>query len=153
MSTSTQKYANDTALFLIRLVLAAVFFYHGGQKLFGWFGGYGLNGTAGWMASIGIPFPSLSAFLAGFTEFAGALVLLVGTGTRLAAIPMAFTMLVAILTAHRSTFGAQAGGMEYALTLGVVLVALALTGPGGFTVARLAPRHVHGAESLAPRTV
>ena len=118
-------------------VLAAVFVFHGSQKLFGWFGGYGIEGTAGFMQTIGIPFPTLSALLAGVTEFAGGIVLLLGTGTRIAAIPMAFTMLVAIATVHRGGFNAQSGGMEYPLTLGVVLLALALMGPGHFTVAGL----------------
>ena len=137
MRTTTQKRATDTALFMIRTVLAAVFVFHGSQELFGWFGGYGIEGTAGFMQTIGIPFPTLSALLAGATEFVGGIILLVGTGTRIAAIPMAFTMLVAIATVHRGGFSAQSGGMEYPLTLGVVLVALALTGPGHFTAAGL----------------
>jgi putative oxidoreductase len=128
---------SDIGLLLIRTVLAAVFIYHGGQKLFGLFGGYGIQGTAGWMASVGIPFPVVSTVLAGATEFFGGLVLLLGTGTRLAAIPMAFNMLVAIVTVHHGAFDARAGGMEFPLTLGVVLVALALIGPGRLTVGRL----------------
>src|SRR3712207_3030635 len=87
--------AADIGLLLIRAVLATVFIYHGGQKHFGLFGGYGIEGTAGWMASIGIPFPTLATVLSGATEFFGGIVLLLGTGTRLAAIPMAFNMLVA----------------------------------------------------------
>ena len=92
MRTTIQRRATDTALFLIRMVLAAVFIFHGSQKLFGWFGGYGIAGTAGFMETIGIPFPTLSALLAGVTEFAGGIILLLGTGTRIAAIPMAFTI-------------------------------------------------------------
>jgi putative oxidoreductase len=67
MSTTTQKRATDTGLFLIRTVLAAVFVFHGSQKLFGWFGGYGIEGTAGWMETVGIPFPTVSALMAGIT--------------------------------------------------------------------------------------
>jgi len=137
MHTTKQNHAADFGLFLIRAVLAAVFFYHGSQKLFGWFGGHGLEATAQWMGSIGIPFPRLNALLASVTEVAGAVVLLMGTGTRLAAVPMAFTMAVAIATVHNSGFDVRTGGMEYALTLGVVLVALVLTGPGEFTLGRL----------------
>jgi putative oxidoreductase len=156
MSTTTQKHATDTALFLIRTVLAAVFLFHGSQKLFGWFGGYGIAGTAGFMETIGIPFPTLSALLAGVTEFVGGVVLLVGTGTRIAAIPMAFTMLVAIATVHRGGFSAQSGGMEYPLTLGVVLFALVLLGPGRFTVSRLftgLPYRVIGSRAPAARAI
>lgn len=137
MRTTKQNHAADFGLFLIRAVLAAVFFYHGGQKLFGWFGGPGLEGTAQWMGSIGIPFPKLNAVLASTTELAGAIVLLFGTGTRVAAVPMAFTMAVAIATVHGGGFDVRTGGMEYALTLGVVLVGLALLGPGEFTATRL----------------
>src|SRR5688572_29727290 len=137
MSTRWNNRLADTGLFLIRAVLATVFLYHGSQKLFGWFGGYGINGTAGWMASVGIPFPTLSTILAGSTEFFGAIILLAGPGTRLASLGMAFTMAVAIATSHLGAFDARQGGMEYPLTLGAVLVALALLGPGRLTIANL----------------
>lgn len=149
MSTNTQqttaiartpetlnRAAADVGLFLIRAALAAVFIYHGGQKLFGLFGGHGIEGTAGWMAGLGIPFPTAAAVLAGSAEFFGGIVLLLGTGTRLAAVPLAFTMSVAIATVHRGAFGGQ-GGMEFPLTLAAALVALALTGPGRLTVGNL----------------
>ena len=150
MHTTKQNHAADLGLFLIRAILAAVFFYHGGQKLFGWFGGPGLEGTAQWMGSIGIPFPKLNAVLASTTEFVGAVVLLFGTGTRLAAAPLAFTMAVAIATAHSGGFDVRAGGMEYALTLGVVLVALVLTGPGEFTAGRLLAAVQHRFAAASP---
>lgn len=137
MNSAIQNRSADIGLFLVRAVLAAVFIYHGGQKLFGIFGGHGIEATAGFMASIGVPFPTLSAILAGSAEFFGGIVLLLGTGTRIAAIPMAFTMLVAIVTVHNTGFDSRSGGMEYPLTLGVMLVALALTGPGSWTIARL----------------
>ena len=60
-------------LLLVRVGLAGPMIYHGSQKLFGWFGGYGIEGTAGWMASQGIPFPVLSTTLAGSAEFFGGL--------------------------------------------------------------------------------
>lgn len=137
MSPALQTRLNDIALLLVRGILGVVFIYHGSQKLFGWFGGGGFSATAEFMGSIGIPLPALSAFMAGSAEFFGGIVLLLGIGTRLAAIPMAFTMLVGIITVHNSAFGLQHNGMEYTLTLGVMLVALALTGPGRLTVGRL----------------
>jgi putative oxidoreductase len=148
MNASTPKRMADTGLFLIRAILAVVFIYHGSQKLFGWFGGYGIEGTAGWMASVGIPFPTFSTLMAGATEFVGGIVLLVGTGTRLAAIPMAFTMLVAAAT--QSGFNVLTGGMEYPLTLGVILLALALLGPGSFTVSNLAVKAKGNRDALKP---
>ena len=74
MKPVTQNRCADIGLFLIRAVLAVVFIYHGSQKLFGWFGGHGIGGTAGWMESMGIPYPMLSAVLAGGTEFFGGIV-------------------------------------------------------------------------------
>lgn len=118
----------DLGLFLIRAILGVVFVFHGGQKLFGLFGGYGLEATAGWMESIGIPFPMLSATLAGATEFFGGLLLISGFATRLVAVPLTFTMLVAAFT--HTGFSAQSGGMEYPLTLALVAAGLALTGAG-----------------------
>lgn len=127
----------DLALLLIRAVLGVVFIFHGGQKLFGLFGGSGLEATAAWMGGIGIPLPMVSALMAGSAEFFGGVALLVGVGVRLAAVPMAFTMVVAILSAHRGAFDARAGGMEYPLTLAVVLVALALLGGGRFGLGQM----------------
>jgi putative oxidoreductase len=134
-------FAPDLGLFLLRAVLATVFVYHGGQKLFGWFGGYGIEGTAQWMASIGIPFPTLSVILSGSAELFGGLALLGGgLVARLVTAPMAFTMLVAIVSAHAGSFDARTGGMEYPLTLGVALVALGLIGPGRIGVPALVAR-------------
>lgn len=72
-------------------------------------------------------------------EFFGGIVLLLDVGARLAAVPMAFTMLMAIVTVHHSAFDAAAGGMGHGLTLGVVLVALVLTDLGRLTLARPIP--------------
>jgi putative oxidoreductase len=127
-----EEFGGDLGRLLIRVMIGAVFVYHGSQKLFGWFGGHGISGAAEWMGGIGIPLPTLSAVLAGVAEFVGGLAVLAGLGLRLAAVPMTFTMLVAIATVHRHAFGAQNGGMEYPLTLAAVLVGLALLGPGRF---------------------
>jgi putative oxidoreductase len=140
ISHHSQKRFVDVGLLLIRTVLAAVFVFHGSQKLFGWFGGYGIEGTAEWMAKIGIPLPLLSTVVVGCVEFFGGIALLLGMGTRIAAIPMACSMLVAIATVHNSAFDARAGGMEFPLTLAVVLVALSLIGPGRLTVTLLLKR-------------
>ena len=136
MNSNLQGRLTDVGLLMIRVMLAVVFMYHGSQMLFGWFGGFGLQATAGFMEKIGIPYPLVGAILSGATEFFGGLVLLIGTGTRIAAIPMAFNMAVACLTAHHG-FNATTGGMEYPLTLGVILVSLVLMGPGRITVAMI----------------
>lgn len=124
------------ALLSLRLMLAVVFIYHGSQKLFGLFGGHGLTGFAGYLASLGVPLPSVSAFLAASAEFVGGLALLSGLGLSLMAIPLSFTMLVAAFTAH-SGFNAVNGGNEYPLVLAVAVIALGLTGPGAYTLSAL----------------
>ncbi len=117
----------------MRLMVGIVFFFHGSQKLFGLFGGYGISGTAGWMESIGIPFPTLSVVLAGGAEFLGGIAFITGLCQRLLAVPLTIAMLVAAFSAH-SGFDGQKGGMEYPLTLAVVAAGLGLLGPGRLAV-------------------
>lgn len=118
----------------IGLILAA----HGSQKLFAWFGGYGLDGTGQWMASIGLTPGYLMAVLAGSAEFFGGLALLLGLFTRPAAVVVAFAMLIAIFSVHigNGLFLAN-NGYEYGLTLFVVLVAIAVQGGGRFSIDNL----------------
>ena len=118
----------------IGLILAA----HGAQKLFAWFGGYGLDGTGQWMESIGLTPGYLMAVLAGSAEFFGGLALLLGLFTRPAAVVVAFAMLVAIFSVHigNGLFLAN-NGYEYGLTLFVVLVAIAVKGGGRFSIDNL----------------
>lgn len=137
LSEHRGNWTTDAGLLAIRAMLGVVFMFHGSQKLFGWFGGGGLGGTAGFMEQIGLPLPTVSAFMAGGAEFFGGVALVLGLGTRIAAIPLVFTMLVAAFVVHRQAFSIQQGGMEYALTLAVVLVGLTLTGGGRFSVPAL----------------
>lgn len=132
--------AQDIGLFLIRAIIAVVFMYHGAQKLFGLFGGHGISGTAGFMGQMGFPLPTASAVAAGSAEFFGGLALLTGVAMRLLAVPLAFTMFVAAFAVHGDAFSLQNSGMEYALTLAVVVTGLAFTGPGALTVTRLLGR-------------
>ncbi|KZZ30865.1 DoxX family protein, partial [Oleiphilus sp. HI0086] len=81
----------------IRIGAGITFAAHGSQKLFGWFGGYGLDGTAGWMESIGLSPGILMAGLAGSAEFFAGLLLIVGFLVRPAALVLAITMIVAIV--------------------------------------------------------
>ena len=113
--------------------------YHGSQKLFAWFGGYGIDGTAGFFDKIGIPLPKLSVYLAGGTEFFGGILLAIGLATRPTATLLAFTMFVACFTVHSSAFGAANNGMEYPLTLAVVSLAYVFTGSGKLAIGRLIP--------------
>ena len=115
----------------VGIILAA----HGAQKLFGWFGGYGLAGTGGYMESIGLSPGTLMAALAGGAEFFGGLALLIGLLVRPAAALLAFTMLVAIFSAHisKGLFLAN-GGYEFALALLAVTVSLFISGAGRLSV-------------------
>jgi putative oxidoreductase len=115
----------------LRLGAGVIFVAHGAQKLFGWFGGYGLAGTGQWMESIGLAPGTLMALAAGSAEFFGGLALIIGLLTRPAAAVLAITMLVAILTTHidHGLFLAD-NGYEFALALLVITLALARRGAG-----------------------
>jgi putative oxidoreductase len=128
-------------LLLIRIMVGLVFIFHGCQKLFGAWGGPGLDGFAGYLESMGVPYPHASAVIAALTEFLGGISLATGAFLRLMAIPLVINMLVAIFTAHSGKgFDIQKGGMEYPLTLAVVVLALAIMGPGAYSLMR---RHAH----------
>jgi len=131
----TQSTRTDTGLLLLRLIVGFIFLFHGAGKLFGWWGGYGIEGTAGFFEGLGIPFPVASVVLAGATEFFGGLLLMAGLGVRLVAAPLAITMLVASFSAHAGAFNSSAGGMEYPLLLACSAAALGLLGPGRFRLA------------------
>ena len=138
--TSHHSRHQDLGLLLLRTMLAVVFLWHGSQKLFGLFGGHGIDGTAVWLGSIGVPLPTLSAILAGASEFGGGLALVAGLAFRLTLPPLVFTMLIAAFVGHAGKgFDAQSGGMEYPLTLAVAVTALILTGPGRLRVAPSRP--------------
>ena len=125
----------------LRVPVGIVFAAHGAQKLFGIFGGYGLEGTGQWMDSIGIHPGYLMAMLAGSAEFFGGLALLLGLLVRPAAAALAFTMVIALFGVHldNGLFMAN-NGYEYALTLLAVTVALLVSGGGRWSLdATLAP--------------
>ena len=118
-------------LSLLRIIAGLTFAAHGAQKLFGWFGGYGLAGVAQWMESIGITPGYLMAALAGSAEFFGGLALIIGLLVRPAAAVLALTMLVAIFSVHlASGFFMSNNGYEYALALLAISLAVLIEGAG-----------------------
>ena len=137
--------ASRTQLFL-RVVLGAVLFPHGAQHLFGWFGGYGFDGTLGWMVSIGIPAP-VAAF-AIVTEFVAPVLLLLGLGGRLAGVLLAGFMAGAAATHlgdgfFMNWFGALpagAEGFEYHLLAIALALAVAARGSGSLSIDRVLSR-------------
>ncbi|WP_339061817.1 DoxX family protein [Tepidibacillus marianensis] len=125
-------------LLIIRLVVGLTFAGHGSQKLFGWFGGYGLKGTGGWMESIGVKPGVLMAFVAGLSELVGGLLFTFGLFTPLGAFLIIITMLVAIFTVHgKNGFWATGNGYEYNLILIAVAIGVALVGPGSYSLSSL----------------
>ena len=122
----------------VRLGAGIIFTAHGAQKLFGWFGGYGLEGTAGWMESIGLAPGTLMAAAAGSAEFFGGLLLIAGLLVRPTAFVLAMTMLVAIITVHvQNGLFMSNNGYEFALALLVISVGLAVRGAGSMSIDNL----------------
>lgn len=120
---------------MLRIPVGIILAAHGGQKLFAWFGGYGLEGTGQWMTSIGLEPGYLMALLAGSAEFFGGLALILGLLTRPAAALSAFTMLVAIFSVHISHgLFMSNNGYEFALSLLAATLALTVQGGGRFSL-------------------
>lgn len=119
----------------LRVPVGVIFMAHGAQKLFGSFGGYGVEGTGQWMASIGLEPGYLMALLAGSAEFFGGLFIILGLLTRPSAVVLAFTMIVAILVVHlQSGFFIANGGYEFGLALLAASVSLAISGAGSLAL-------------------
>jgi len=123
-------------LLLLRVVAGGTIWAHGAQKLFGWFGGGGVRGTAGFFENVGFRPPLLLAALAGLGE-SGGLLFAAGFLTPLAALGMVIVMLNAIVVVHWSKgFFNGNGGLEFPLTLATIAVAVTAIGPGRFSVDR-----------------
>ena len=125
----------DLGLFLIRLVFGLVLAAHGAQKLFGWFGGYGLAGTGGFMESLGFRPGKTFATAAGLGEFVGGLLFALGFLGPVGPALMLSVMLVASITVHRKNglFAAN-NGIELPLLNATAAVGIALTGPGRYSL-------------------
>ena len=129
---------NSFSPLALRVPLGIIFAAHGAQKLFGWFGGYGLEGTGQWMASIGLEPGVLMAALSGSAEFFGGVFLLLGLLTRPTALVLAVTMLVAIFSVHISHgLFMSNNGYEFALALLAGAVSLLISGGGRASLDKL----------------
>jgi putative oxidoreductase len=122
-------------LLILRLVVGLTMAAHGAQKLFGWFGGYGLQGTGGFLEKLGF-FPGRrNALFAGLAEFTGGLLLALGLATPLAATLIVSVMFVAVATVHlKNGYFNSNQGYEYNLTLAVVALGIAIMGAGAVSL-------------------
>lgn len=120
----------DLGLLLLRLGTGGVLVAHGTQKLFGWFGGHGLEGTGQFMESVGYAPGKASATAAGLAETGGGTLLALGLATPAAGAAAAGAMAGASAVHVPNGFFAQSGGYEYAASLALTGASLAITGPG-----------------------
>ncbi len=124
----------DAGLLVLRVGVGGVLVAHGGQKLFGWFGGHGIEGTAGAFEQIGFRPGRASAVGAGLGEAGGGALIGLGLATPAAGAAAAGTMIAAASVHAPSGFFASGGGYEYPALLGVSAAAVALTGPGKWSL-------------------
>jgi putative oxidoreductase len=122
---------------LVRVTAGLLLVPHGAQKLFGWFGGYGIEATGQFFSSkLGLP--ASLALVAGLIEFFGGLMLALGVATRVVAALVAGLMAVAVLQVHLGAgFFWTSGGFEYPLFWGVVALAFVIRGGGRYSLDRV----------------
>jgi putative oxidoreductase len=137
----------DIGLFALHAIPGALFMGHGAQKLFGLFGGHGIDGTGGFFESLGLRPGRLHARAAGSAEFFGGLLLALGLLVPLAAAVLIATMLTASLTAHRGKgVWAQDGGFELPLVYSTIAFGLAAVGAGDISLDNALGLDLAGAE-------
>jgi putative oxidoreductase len=132
--------SHSWAITVVRVALGVIFFAHGAQKVLGWFGGYGLKGTTGYFASVGIPLPLAYAIC--FFEFLGGIGLMVGFLTRLAALAV-ITVMVGAIVKVQSPHGffinwelapGKGHGIEANLAFIAMALACVIAGGGALSV-------------------
>ncbi|MDX3711682.1 DoxX family membrane protein [Streptomyces europaeiscabiei] len=139
----------DLGLLLLRLGAGGVLAAHGAQKLFGWFGGHGIEGTGAFMESVGYAPGKASATAAGLAETGGGALLALGLATPAAGAAAAGAMGGATAIHAPNGFFNAEGGYEYAAALGLAAAGLAITGPGRISLDH-AFRHVFDRGWMVP---
>lgn len=147
---------HDRTLLIQRIALGAVILPHGAQKLLGWFGGYGFSGTLGFFTDT-MHLPAALGVAIILAESLGAAALVLGAGTRLAALGITAVMLGAIATTHAQVgffmnwFGAQRGeGFEYHLLALALALPLVVRGGGALAIDRALAARLRGVATGAP---
>jgi putative oxidoreductase len=124
----------DFALTLLRATVGLLFVGHGTQKLFGWLGGDGPEGTAEAFAKMRVREPRMAAYAVGASELGGGALLALGLLTPLACAALLAVMLGAIALAHWPKFWVQKGGFEYPFVNAIIVTMFGLMGPGGWSL-------------------
>jgi putative oxidoreductase len=125
----------DTGMFIIRVVFGLAIASHGAQKLFSWFGGYGIRKTGGFFESLGFRPGAAFATAAGLSEFGGGLLITVGLLTPIGAVAVLSAMLVAMFSVHlKNGFFATGNGIELPFLYAVAAVGIAVTGGGAISL-------------------
>jgi putative oxidoreductase len=136
----------EIGLLLLRLAVGLTFGAHGTQKLFGWFGGGGLEPVGQFFGMLGFTPGRRHALMAGLAETVSGLLLAFGLLTPLAAAVIVAVMFVAVFSVHiKKGFFGQNGGYEYPLLLAVAALTLAFTGPGSLSFDALLGHYFSGA--------
>jgi putative oxidoreductase len=135
----------DFGLLLLRLTVGLTLAAHGAQKLFGWFGGPGLEKTGQGLEMLGFAPGRRHAIVAGVVELGAGALLVLGLFSLLGASLVGAVMFVAAVTVHlRQGFFITSGGFEYNLVLGVAGLTLAFTGPGALSADALFGSSISG---------
>jgi putative oxidoreductase len=125
----------DAGLVIVRLVFGLLMAAHGAQKLFGWFGGYGLTAVSGFFESLGFRPGRFFAVTASLTELISGLLMALGLLGPVGPALMLSVMIVAAVSVHlKGGLFAASNGIEVPLLYGAAAAALALTGPGVYSV-------------------
>jgi putative oxidoreductase len=134
----------EIGLLLLRLTAGLTIAAHGAQKLFGWFGGPGLDATGQFFEALGFLPGRRQALMAGLAETGGGVLLALGLLTPIGAAVICSVMLVALAVHIKNGFFAQNGGYEYTIVLGVAALSVAFTGPGSLSLDGLFGDHLSG---------
>src|SRR5918999_4705597 len=127
----------DLALLVLRTIMGSLMLGHGAQKLFGWWGGQGLEGTSDWLESAGLRPGKPWAILAGVCEFGGGVLSLLGLGNPLGPLGVIGAMAMATRKAHwGNPIWVTEGGPELPVTNISIATALMLAGPGKYSLDR-----------------